>query len=130
MKKIVYLLLFTSIIKMISGQCYTEGPTDPKSCDSKKRDGYRCCYIKYRNDRDPEYKTLCVEVIKKDIKSGRHEQTILDIEAGNYTGSNWSETLMNKFRNYSSVNDFDCKGTFISKSLIILSSLLIIILLL
>ena len=129
MKNMIYLILFISIIKLYSGQCYTENPSDPQSCDNKKRDGYRCCYIKYRNNKSPEYKTLCVEVVKNDIKSGHHEATILAIEAGNYTGSNWTESLMEKFRDYSSVNQFDCKGSFISRSFIFLSSLLVIFLL-
>ena len=129
MKKVVYLLIFTSIIKLISGQCYTENPTDSNSCGNKKTDTHRCCYVKYRTDRDPEYKTLCVEVVNEDIKSGHHEATIISIESGNYTGSNWTEALMEKFRNYSSINEFDCKGNFISRSLLFFSSLLIILLL-
>ena len=73
-----------------------------------------------------DYSTLCIEVIKDDIKSGHHEATIISIEDGNYTGSNWNETIMEKFRDYSTISEFDCKSNYMSKSLIFLSSLFIL----
>ena len=102
-----------------------EKPANANTCNSRKRDGYKCCYIEYKNNMMSEYSTLCVEVIKDDIKSGHHEATILDIEAGNYTGSKWDESIMEKFRNYSTISEFDCKGRYLSQGLFFLSFLLI-----
>ena len=127
MKAMIYFLVSICFIKIIVGECYTENPADEKTCKEKERDGYRCCYVEYRTDRDENYTKLCVEVIKDDIKSGHHEATIISIEEGNYTGSNWNETIMEKFRNYSSINIFDCKANFLFKSLFIFSLLFIIL---
>ena len=74
-----------------------------------------------------DYDTVCVEIVKDDIKSGHHEATIISIEGGNYTGSNWNETIMEKFRDYSTISTFDCKGNHFTKSLVLLSSLLLIL---
>ena len=126
MKKMVYLLLFLSIIKLISGQCFSENPENTNACEKKKRNGYHCCYTKYRTLDNPEYKTVCLEIIHEDIKAGHHEQTIINIESGNYTGSNWTQNVIDKFKPYVSINTFDCKGSFLSRSLIFLISLLII----
>ena len=126
MKNIVYCIISLCMIKIIISQCYTENPSNADTCSNKKRDGYKCCYIEYKNNRMSDYATLCVEVIKDDIKSGHHEATILSIEDGNYTGSNWNETIMDKFREYSTISEFDCKGKYLTETLIFLSFLLII----
>ena len=105
-----------------------ENPSSTDTCNNRKRDGYKCCYVEYKNNRMSDYATLCVEVIKDDIKSGNHEATILAIEGGNYTGSAWNETIMEKFRDYCTISVFDCKGRYLSETLIFLSFLLIIFL--
>ena len=114
------------MIKIIISQCYMENPSSADTCSDRKRDGYKCCYVEYKNNKMSDYATLCVEVIKDDIKSGHHEATILSIEDGNYTGSNWNETIMDKFRDYSTISEFDCKGRYLTETLIFLSFLFII----
>ena len=126
MKNIVYCIISLCMIKIIISQCYMENPSSADTCSDRKRDGYKCCYVEYKNNKMSDYATLCVEVIKDDIKSGHHEATIISIEDGNYTGSNWNETIMEKFRDYSTISEFDCKSNYMSKSLIFLSSLFIL----
>ena len=126
MKNIVYCIISLCMIKIIISQCYMENPSSADTCSDRKRDGYKCCYVEYKNNKMSDYATLCVEVIKDDIKSGHHEATILSIEDGNYTGSNWNETIMDKFRDYSTISEFDCKGRYLTETLIFLSFLFII----
>ena len=128
MKNIVYCIISLCLIKIIISECYMENPSSADTCNDRKTDGHKCCYLEYKNNKMSEYATLCVDVIKDDIKSGHHEATILEIEAGNYTGSNWNETIMEKFRDYCTVSDFDCKGKYLSETLIFLSFLLLIFL--
>ena len=128
MKNIVYCIILLCLIKIIINQCYMENPSSADTCNDRKRDGYKCCYIEYKNNRMSNYSTLCVEVIKDDIKSGHHEATIILIEGGNYTGSDWNETIMEKFRDYSTVSEFDCKGKYLSEVFIFVSFLLVIFL--
>ena len=121
MKAMIYFLISICLIKLALEDCFTIAPLSVKECEDKKTSGNKCCYVEYRTNFDPEYKSLCVEVIKDDIKEGHHEATITLIESGNYTGSGWNETVLSKFRNYSSIDKFDCKGNYISKSLFMLS---------
>ena len=122
----LFILISALLLEVSYEQCYTVKPSNADSCHSKKRDGFKCCFIEYKNNRMSDYSTLCVEVTKDDIKSGHHEATIISIEEGNYTGSNWNETIMENFRDYSTISEFDCKSNYMSKSLFFLSSLFIL----
>ena len=82
---------------------------------------------KSRTNKVAEYNKLCVEVNNSLIKDGLHEKNIKDIESGNFTSAGWSDEIMEKFRDYASIDKFDCKGNYIS-ILLLLSSLLIILL--
>ena len=126
MKAIIYFLLSICLFKITLEQCFTENPSGVDECKAKKQSGRKCCYVEYRNNKNPNYTSLCVEIINKDIKDGHHEATIIEIENGNYTGSNWTENVMEKFRDYSSIDNFDCKGNFISKSIFLFSCFLIL----
>ena len=128
MKNMVYFLLIISLLKLISGQCYALNPPNVETCSNKKGDNLYCCYIEYRTN-NKSYSTICLPFNKTEIKSGKHEQTIISIEEGNFTGHYWTQNYTEKFKNYSSINTFDCKGTFISKSLFFFTCLLIILLL-
>ena len=126
MKKLLFLIISICLIKIIKGQCFTLNPSSVDECKKQEDSTYRCCYVTYTNNfMNSTYKTICIGVNKTDIKSGHHEETIKKIESGNYTNSNWNETLMDLFRNYSSIDNFDCKGNYISKSLLLFSSLFI-----
>ena len=126
MKYLLFILISVLLLKIAYEQCYTEKPSSADTCHGKKRDGFKCCYVEYKNNRMSNYSTLCVEITKDDIKSGHHEATIILIEGGNYTGSNWTENIMENFRDYSTISEFDCKSNYMSKSLIFLSSLFIL----
>jgi len=126
MKYMLFILISLLLLEIAYEQCYTENPSNADTCHGKKGDGYKCCYVEYKNNKMSDYSTLCIEVIKDDIKSGHHEATILSIEEGNYTGSNWNETIMEKFKDYSTISEFDCKSNYMTKSLIFLSSLIIL----
>ena len=128
MKAMIYFLICIYIIKLTLEECFTVEPSSTEECENKKTSGNKCCYVEFRTNRDPEYKTLCVEVTNADIKDGHHEATITLIETGNYTGSNWNQSILERFRNYSSIDKFDCKGNYISKSLFMLSIFLILFL--
>ena len=128
MKNMVYSLLIISLLKLISGQCQVDNPSNVETCSNKKGDNLYCCYIEYRTN-NKSYSTICLPFNKTEIKSGKHEQTIISIEEGNFTGHYWTQDYTEKFKNYSSINTFDCKGTFISKSLFFFTCLLIILLL-
>ena len=127
MKNILFILISATIFKIAYEQCFSEKPSSADVCNSKKRDGYKCCYVEYKNNKMSDYDTACVEIVKDDIKSGHHEATIISIEDGNYTGSNWNETIMEKFRDYSTINTFDCKGSYITKTLVLFTSLLLML---
>ena len=127
MKNILFILISATIFKISYEQCFSEKPSSADVCSSKKRDGYKCCYVEYKNNKMSDYDTACVEIVKDDIKSGHHEATIISIEDGNYTGSNWNETIMEKFRDYSTINTFDCKGNYITKTLFLFTSLLLML---
>ena len=127
MKYILIILISVTIFKIGYEQCFSEKPSSVDVCTNKKRDGYKCCFVEYKNNKMSDYDTVCLEIVKDDIKSGHHEATIIDIEGGNYTGSNWDETVMEKFRDYATISNFDCKGSYIFKSLVLLSSLLLIL---
>ena len=130
MKAMIYFLISIYLFKLALGQCYSENPGSVDTCKNKKRDGHRCCFVEYKNNRMSNYSRLCLEFVNDDIKSGHHEATIISIEEANYTGSNWNESIMEKFRDYCTINEFDCKSKYISNSLILISSLLIIFLIL
>ena len=121
MKAILYFLISICLIELALEECFTIKPSSVEECENKKTSGNRCCYVEYRTNRDPNYTSLCVEVKKEDIKDGHHEATISLIETGNYTGSGWNQTILEKFRNYSSIDKFDCQGNYISKSLFMFS---------
>ncbi len=127
MKYIFLILISATIFKIAYEQCFIEKPSNADVCNNRKRDGHKCCFVEYKNNKMSDYDTVCVEIVKDDIKSGHHEATIISIEGGNYTGSNWNETIMEKFRDYSTISTFDCKGNHITKSLFLLSSLLLIL---
>ena len=114
MKAMIYFLISICLIKLALEECFTVKPSSVDECESKKTSGNKCCYVEYRTDRDDEYTSLCVEVKNEDIKDGHHEATIGLIESGNYTGSGWNESILERFRNYSSIDKFDCKGNYIS----------------
>ena len=128
MKEIIYFLVCISLINISIEDCYTENPGSVSVCESKKRSGYKCCYVEYRTNKVAEYNKLCVEVENSQIKDGMHEATMKEIEGGNFTGSGWNETIMEKFRDYASIDNFDCKANYISKLLFRFSFLLIILL--
>ena len=123
MNKLLFLIISICLIKIIVGQCYTENPSNVDQCEKQEDKTYRCCYVTYRTDLDPEYKTICIGVNKTDIKKGHHEETIKKIESCTYNTSNWNVTLQNLFKNFSSIDKFDCKGKYISNSLLLFSSL-------
>ena len=128
MKETIYFLIGVCLLNMSVEDCYTEDPGSVKVCEDKKRSGFKCCYVEYRTNKVAEYNKLCVEVNNSLIKDGLHEKTIKDIESGNFTSAGWSDEIMEKFRDYASIDKFDCKGNYISKILFMLSSLLIILL--
>ena len=128
MKATIYFLICICLINLSLEDCFTENPSAVSECESKKRSGYKCCYVEYRTNLVAEYKSVCVEVNNSLIKDGLHEQTIKNIESGNFTSSGWDETVLAKFRDYASIDKFDCKGNYISK-LFIFSCFLILLLL-
>ena len=127
MKEAIYFLICVCLLNISVEDCYTEDPGSVNVCESKKRSGFKCCYVEYRTNKVAEYNKLCVEVNNSLIKDGLHEKTIKDIESGNFTSAGWSDEIMEKFRDYASIDKFDCKGNYISK-LLLFSSLLIIFL--
>ena len=128
MKAIVYFLISICLIRLTLEECFTVKPSNVDECESKKTSGNKCCYVEYIKVNTSEYTSLCVEVKKDDIKDGHHEATIALIEDGNYTGSGWNETILSYFRNFSSIDKFDCKGNYISNSLFLISIFLILFL--
>ena len=127
MKNLIFFLLSACLLKITVGQCFTENPSSVDQCSNQKTDDYRCCFVEYRTNRNTEYKTLCVGVNKTQIKGGHHEETIKLIESGNYTGSGWNDTILEKFRSYSSIDNFDCKGNYLLESLFLLSLFFILL---
>ena len=125
MKKLLFLILSICLIEIIVGQCFTLDPSSVDECEKQEDSTYRCCYVTYRNLTNSTYKTICVGINKTDIKSGHHEETIKKIESGNYTNTNWTSELKEIFNNYTSIDNFDCEGDYISKSLLLFSSLFI-----
>ena len=125
MNKLLFLLISICLIKIIVGEkeCFNRNATSVDDCENKGNKTYSCCYVTYRNDNDSEYKSICIEINKTDIKKGHHEETIKKIESGSYNTSNWDEERQKLFKNYSSIDNFDCKGKYISNSLLLLSSL-------
>ena len=123
MNKLLFLLISICLIKIIVGQCYVENSSSVDECEKQEDKNERCCYVTYRNDLDPEYKTICIGINKTDIKKGHHEENIKKIESGFYNTSNWNETLQDLFKNFASIDNFVCKGKYISNSLLLLSSL-------
>lgn len=120
MKEIIYFLLVSlCLLVSVKSDCYMLNPKEGDCKGRKTGDSY-CCYVHFRTNRDPTFKTLCVDVIKDDIKKGHHEATIQLIEKGNYTGSKWNDTVMENFRDYSSINKFDCKSSYLTFSGLVL----------
>ena len=104
MKASIYFLICSCLINIALEKCYTENPGSKDIYEFKKQSGTKYCYVEYRNNKSPNYTSLCVEVINKDIKEG-HEANIIEIEKGNNTGSNWNETFMDKFRDYLKIDN-------------------------
>lgn len=116
MKKIIYFLLVSfCLIVSINSECFKKDAKEGE-CEGRKTSGKFCCFVNYRTNKDPNYKTACVEVIKEDIKKGHHEATIPLIEKGNYTNSGWPDEVMELFRDYSSIRKFDCKSNYLTIS--------------
>ena len=128
MNKLLFLIISLCLIKIIVGQCYLDSPSSVEECENEGKgdNTFRCCYIEYRTKSNSTYKTICIGINRTEIKSGHHEETIRNIEKGTYNGSNWIEENLTQFFNETcSIDIFDCKGNYISKSFLLFSSLLL-----
>ena len=128
MKTLFSFLIFLYLIQAILSDCYQVSPGGVSNCENAKSGDDYCCYVEFRNNRSENYRTLCVPIKKDDIEDGKFEETIGTIEGGNYTGSGWNETILENFRYYSSINNFDCKGNFLSDVMKLYSLILFIFL--
>ena len=126
MNKLLVIFISLGLLGLISGDCFIENASSGEDCEKRAVGDDYCCFVEYRTNLDATYKKVCVPVKEDDIKDGKFEETITTIEGGNYTGSGWNETILSKFRNYSSIHEFDCKGNFVS-NFKILAYLMIII---
>ena len=128
MKTIFSFLISLYLIQSILCDCYQVNPSSVSVCESAKSGSDYCCFVEFRNNRSEEYKKLCVPVKEEDIEDGKFEETIGTIEGGNYTASGWNETILENFRYYSSIDQFDCKGNYLSNVMMLYSLILIIFL--
>ena len=128
MNKLFVILISFSLIEFILGQCFMENATNGEECEKRHTGDDYCCYVEYRTNKDATYKKLCVPVIEDDIEDGKFEETIISIEGGNYTGSQWNETILEKFRDYASIHEFDCKGNYVSNFMMVIYLMIIIFL--
>ena len=128
MKKLFSVLIFLYLIQSILSQCYKQNPSAVSDCEKSKSGDDYCCLVEFRTNLDSTYKKVCVPVKEDEIEDGKFEETIINIEGGNYTGSSWSETIAANFRDYASISNFDCKGNSLSNSIRPFSSVLIFIL--
>ena len=125
MDKLLFLMISLCLIKIIVGQCYNDTPSSVEECERQEDENFRCCYVEYRTQSNSTYKTICIGINRTEIKSGHHEETIRNIEKGTYNGSNWNENHTQYFNETCSIDIFDCKGNYISKSFLLFSSLLL-----
>ena len=128
MNKLFSVLILLYLIQSITSQCYKQNPSSVSECENSKTNDAYCCLVDFRTNKDTTYKKVCIPVINDDIEDGKFEETIGVIEAGNYTKSGWSEEILENFRDYSSISEFDCKGKYFSENMMIFSLALIFIL--
>ena len=129
MKVFTLVLISICLLKLVVGECYNENPGQVSTCEKEKSGNSRCCLVEFRNNFSPDYRKICVPIKEEDIADGKFEATVKLIETGNYTGSNWSDTILANFRNYSSIDNFDCKGEYLSKIFYLICSMIIFALL-
>ena len=125
MSKLFVILISLGLIGIISGECFKENATSGEDCESRAESGHYCCLIEYRTNLDPNYKKVCVPIIEEDIEDGKYEETLGTIEGGNYTNSGWNETIMETFRDYASISEFDCKGYYFNNIMLLVNLMII-----
>jgi hypothetical protein len=128
MNKLLSVLIILYLIQSITSDCYKSSASSVSECSNSKTDDVYCCLVEFRTNKDATYKKVCVPVIKDDIKDGKFEETIGNIEGGNYTASSWSEEILENFRDYSSISEFDCKGKYFTENMMMITLVLIFIL--
>ena len=128
MNKLLSDLIILYLIQSITSDCYKSSASSVSECSNSKTDDVYCCLVEFRTNKDATYKKVCVPVIKDDIEDGKFEETIGNIEGGNYTASSWSEEILANFRDYSSISEFDCKGKYFTENMMMITLVLIFIL--
>ena len=128
MNKLLSVLIILYLIQSITSDCYKSSASSVSECSNSKTDDVYCCLVEFRTNKDATYKKVCVPVIKDDIEDGKFEETIGNIEGGNYTASSWSEEILENFRDYSSISEFDCKGKYFTENMMMITLVLIFIL--
>ena len=128
MNKLFSVLIILYLIQSITSDCYKSSASSVSECSNSKTDDVYCCLVEFRTNKDATYKKVCVPVIKDDIEDGKFEETIGNIEGGNYTASSWSEEILANFRDYSSISEFDCKGKYFTENMMMITLVLIFIL--
>ena len=128
MNKLLSVLIILYLIQSITSDCYKSSASSVNECSNSKTDDVYCCLVEFRTNKDATYKKVCVPVIKDDIEDGKFEETIGNIEGGNYTASSWSEEILANFRDYSSISEFDCKGKYFTENMMMITLVLIYIL--
>ena len=128
MNKLLSILIILYLIQSITSDCYKSSASSVSECSNSKTDDVYCCLVEFRTNKDATYKKVCVPVIKDDIEDGKFEETIGNIEGGNYTASSWSEEILANFRDYSSISEFDCKGKYFTENMMMITLVLIFIL--
>ena len=125
MKKIFSVLISFYLIQSILCECYKENPSGVGECESAKTDSVYCCFVEFRTNKDANYKKVCIPVKEDDIEEGKFEETMGVIELGNYTGSEWNNTILQNFRDYASIDNFDCKGNYLTSIMSLFSLILL-----
>ena len=128
MKALFSFVISLYLLQAILCDCYNENPTSVSDCENAKSGDEYCCYVTFRNNRDPAYRSICIPVKEDDIEDGKFEETMGNIEGGNYTASGWNDAILENFRDYSSIDNFDCKGNYLSNIMMLCSLLFIIFL--
>ena len=126
MKALFSVLISLYLINSILNACFKEDPSSVSECENAKSGSDYCCYVEYRTNLDANYKKVCVPIQEDDIDDGKFEETIGKIEGGNYTNSSWTEEIKAKFKDYSSIAEFDCKGNYLSNIMMLFSLLIFI----
>ena len=124
MKALFSVLISLYLIPLILNACYQENPSSVSQCENAKSGSDYCCLVEFRTDSNSEYRKLCVPIKEDDIEDGKFEETIGTIEGGNYTGSNWDETISANFKNYASIDNFDCEGSYLYYAMMLFSLIL------